>query len=534
MIHEILPVGMLQCNCSVFGDEQTREGWWSIPGDDIDDVLAVVRQHGLTVKAIVITHAHIDHIGGAQKMKAATGAPVYMNVNDSELQKMLDVQAAWLGMRPPAPVEIDAPAKDGDRLVVGHERGPRAAHAGAHAGQHQPVDAGEGKLVAGDTLFRDSIGRTDLPGGDGRQILRSIHDKLMPLPDETVVVPGHGPNTTIGREKRLNPFPGGDGVMQECTAARLQERAGAVQVQAVDMGEPGPGEALVRMEACGVCHSDLFVSGLEKLAVTPLTLGHEGIGRIEALGPDADGWAVGDRVGITFLGTTCGACELCRSGRERYCAKQTNFGYSLQGALAEYAIAPVAALVRVPAEMDAAALAPMCCAGWTAYGAVSEAGLAPGRRSRCSGSAGWDTWRCRSRGTRGLRVAVVDTSEAKLEMARADGAELTASGDDGGPHAIEELGRGGRGDRADRVGGGDSAGVQGPEAAGDAGAGRDVGEPVRAAAGGHGAEGDPDSRELSGGAEGSRERVRSDARAGRFGRTWRRMGSRTRRRSSSG
>jgi hydroxyacylglutathione hydrolase len=206
MIHEILPVGLLQCNCSVFGDEETREGLVVDPGDDIEDVLAVVRQHGLTVKAIVITHAHIDHIGGAQKMKAATGAPVYMNTNDSELQKMLDVQAAWLGMAPPAPVEIDAAAKDGDRLVVGTSE-VHVLHTPGHTqGSISLWMPGEGKLVAGDTLFRDSIGRTDLPGGDGRQILRSIHEKLMPLPDDTVVVPGHGPNTTIGREKRFNPF----------------------------------------------------------------------------------------------------------------------------------------------------------------------------------------------------------------------------------------------------------------------------------------------------------------------------------------
>jgi propanol-preferring alcohol dehydrogenase len=221
-------------------------------------------------------------------------------------------------------------------------------------------------------------------------------------------------------------------MMRVATAARLQEPRGAIQVQAVDIGEPGPGEALIRMEACGVCHSDLFVSGLEKLAVTPLTLGHEGIGRIEALGPEADGWAVGDRAGITFLGTTCGACELCRSGRERYCAKQTNFGYSLQGALAEYAVAPVAALARVPAAVDAAALAPMCCAGWTAYGAVSEAGLAPGQTVALFGFGGLGHLALQVARHQGLRVAVVDTSEAKLEMARANGAELTASGDAAG------------------------------------------------------------------------------------------------------
>jgi glyoxylase-like metal-dependent hydrolase (beta-lactamase superfamily II) len=209
MIHEILPVGMLQCNCSVFGDEQTREGLVVDPGDDIEDVLEIVRRHGLTVKAIVITHAHIDHIGGAQKLKSATGAPVYMNSKDAELQKMLGVQASWLGMAPVAPVEIDAPAKDGDRLVVGTSE-VHVLHTPGHTqGSISLWMPGENKLVAGDTLFRDSIGRTDLPGGDGRQILRSIHEKLMPLPDDAVVIPGHGPNTTIGREKQFNPFLAG-------------------------------------------------------------------------------------------------------------------------------------------------------------------------------------------------------------------------------------------------------------------------------------------------------------------------------------
>src|SRR3954465_12203316 len=132
--------------------------------------------------------------------------------------------------------------------------------------------------------------------------------------------------------------------MKSFTAARLVEARGAVRIESAEIGELGPGEALVRMEACGVCHSDLFVSGLEKLAVTPLTLGHEGIGRLEALGWGGGGWSGGGRGGVSVPGATCGICEMCRSGHERYCAKQTNFGYTLQGALAGYAIAPVAAL----------------------------------------------------------------------------------------------------------------------------------------------------------------------------------------------
>jgi glyoxylase-like metal-dependent hydrolase (beta-lactamase superfamily II) len=132
-----------------------------------------------------------------------------MNPNDAELAAMLDMQAAWLGMRAPERVEVDTPAKDGDRLLVGTTE-VHVLHTPGHTqGSISLWLPSEGKLVAGDTLFRDSIGRTDLPGGDGRQILRSIEEKLLSLPEETVVIPGHGANTTIGREKQFNPFVGG-------------------------------------------------------------------------------------------------------------------------------------------------------------------------------------------------------------------------------------------------------------------------------------------------------------------------------------
>src|ERR1700739_3607248 len=119
MIHEILRVGMLQCNCSIFGDETTREAIVIDPGDNIDQILAVLEKHALKVKAIVITHAQIDHIGGAAKLKASTGAPVYMNENDQELYDHLDMQAGWLGMKTPSRTEIDHKTREGDSLKLG-------------------------------------------------------------------------------------------------------------------------------------------------------------------------------------------------------------------------------------------------------------------------------------------------------------------------------------------------------------------------------------------------------------------------------
>lgn len=197
---------MLQCNCSVFGDEQTRDAVVIDPGDDIERIQAVLRRHSLNVKAIVITHAHIDHIGGAAKLKGATGAPVYMNLMDQELYDHLDTQAAWLGVETPSKTEVDADARDGERIELGTAEMQFLHTPGHTQGSLSVWIASENKLIAGDTLFRDSIGRTDLPGGDGRQILRSIEEKLLKLPDDAVVVPGHGAQTTIGRERERNPF----------------------------------------------------------------------------------------------------------------------------------------------------------------------------------------------------------------------------------------------------------------------------------------------------------------------------------------
>jgi hydroxyacylglutathione hydrolase len=206
MIHEILPVGVLRCNCSIFGDETSREAIVIDPGDNIEEILAVLAKHQLRVEAVVITHAHIDHIGGAQKLKAATGAPVYMNARDQELYNHLEVQAGWLGMETPERTEIDVDAREGDSLTLGGAEFQILETPGHTQGSISLLIPAENKVIAGDTLFLDSIGRTDLPGGNPRQILRSIHDKLLPLDDRVVVIPGHGPNTTIGRERHRNPF----------------------------------------------------------------------------------------------------------------------------------------------------------------------------------------------------------------------------------------------------------------------------------------------------------------------------------------
>jgi hydroxyacylglutathione hydrolase len=206
MVHEVLPVGRLGCNCSVIGDEKSREAIVIDPGDDVSGIVDILDRHGLATKMIVITHAHIDHIGGAQKLRQLTGAPVYMHEADRMLSDRLDMQAAWLGVETPENPGIDTPAHEGDVLHAGaieaqvlHTPG----HSSGSISLYLPV---ENKLIAGDTLFRGSIGRTDLPGGNTAQITRSIREKLYTLPENTIVFPGHGATTTIGEEKRSNPF----------------------------------------------------------------------------------------------------------------------------------------------------------------------------------------------------------------------------------------------------------------------------------------------------------------------------------------
>lgn len=206
MIHEILPVGMLQCNCSILGDETSGEAIVVDPGDEIDRILDILARHKLTVKQILITHAHIDHIAGAARLKAVTGAPVLYNQLDLPLVKMMEVQAGWLGMATPEVQPPDDDLAEGRLIAITGLSGSILHTPGHTQGSvclHLPA---QNLLLAGDTLFAGSVGRTDLPGGDTRMLIRSIQEKLLPLPDATVVVPGHGANTTIGEEKESNPF----------------------------------------------------------------------------------------------------------------------------------------------------------------------------------------------------------------------------------------------------------------------------------------------------------------------------------------
>ena len=213
MIHEILSVGMLQCNCSILGDETSGEAIVIDPGDDIPRIVRLLDEHHLTVKQILITHAHIDHIAGAARLKKLTGAPILYNPRDLPLVKMMDMQAGWLGMPTPEVPPPDDTLEEGRVIAIGAvSNGPPAltgnilftpGHTQGSVCLHLPA---QNLLLAGDTLFAGSVGRTNLPGGDGPALIRSIHEKLLTLPDATVVVPGHGPKTTIGEERETNPF----------------------------------------------------------------------------------------------------------------------------------------------------------------------------------------------------------------------------------------------------------------------------------------------------------------------------------------
>lgn len=206
MIVEIFPVGPLGCNCTLLADETTRRATLVDPGEDLPAITQRLQKHNLSVEQILITHAHIDHVGAALHLKRLTGAPIYLNTLDIPLLRMMEIQAGWLGVRTPAVADPDADAADLLELPVAGQRGTILHTPGHTQGSiclHLPQSE---LLLAGDTLFAGSIGRTDLPGGDMKKILASLKGRLMALPDATRVIPGHGEMTTIGRERETNPF----------------------------------------------------------------------------------------------------------------------------------------------------------------------------------------------------------------------------------------------------------------------------------------------------------------------------------------
>jgi len=205
MILEGFPTGFLQGNCFIAGCEVTKEAMIVDPGDDAAKILAAVEEKELTAKLIVLTHEHIDHIGAVEEVRQATNAPVAMHPSAYEYTAYQSQAAMmWLGRSMPRMNEPEMWLEEGQEISVGTLKF-QVLFCPGHSPGHICL-YGEGVLFSGDVLFQLSIGRFDLPGGDGHQLFRSIRDKLFILPDDTLVLPGHGPTTTIGQEKEQNPF----------------------------------------------------------------------------------------------------------------------------------------------------------------------------------------------------------------------------------------------------------------------------------------------------------------------------------------
>jgi glyoxylase-like metal-dependent hydrolase (beta-lactamase superfamily II) len=209
MIAETFAVGPLACNCTILADETSREAIVVDGGDGADEVLERLKRHGLRARFLIHTHAHIDHIGDLGRLREATGADGLLHPADLPLYRTLALQARWIGL-PSAPpvVALDGDLHDGDEIAVGSLR-CRVLHTPGHTPGSVCFEvAGDGSsaLLTGDTLFAGSIGRWDLGGTSMEDIVRSIHTKLLGYDDATPVVPGHGPFTTIGTERRSNPY----------------------------------------------------------------------------------------------------------------------------------------------------------------------------------------------------------------------------------------------------------------------------------------------------------------------------------------
>ncbi len=205
MILEGFPTGMFQENCFIAGCPETKEAMIVDPGDEAEQILAALERNDLTAKLIVVTHEHIDHIGAVEAVRQATNAPVAMHAlaydgTAAQSQTALMMLGRPMPRMGPPEVFLD----EGHDVQVGKLKF-QVLFCPGHTPGHICL-YGEGVLFSGDVLFQLSIGRFDLPGGDGPQLLRSIRDKLWPLPDDTIVLPGHGPATTIGQEKQFNPF----------------------------------------------------------------------------------------------------------------------------------------------------------------------------------------------------------------------------------------------------------------------------------------------------------------------------------------
>jgi glyoxylase-like metal-dependent hydrolase (beta-lactamase superfamily II) len=210
---ETFPVGPLACNCAIVADPATREAVVVDPGDEPDRILEALSGAGLKAIALVHTHAHFDHVGCSALLKRITGAPILMHEGDGPLYHNLTEQAKSFGISLDKPGEIDRPLAHGDTIPIGS-----GALQVLHTPGHTPgslsfrMDGEDGGILfSGDTLFRRSIGRTDLWGGSMEQILASIRNEILTLPGGLRVIPGHGPDTTIAEEGRRNPFVGDPG-----------------------------------------------------------------------------------------------------------------------------------------------------------------------------------------------------------------------------------------------------------------------------------------------------------------------------------